>query len=72
MPQDHGQRRIYTIWVIELQTIAADFSEFSSAIRPISHVNKQNCRIWGFQNFQVTVERSLHQSPYGVHFSPWS
>ena len=62
---DHLQRRRYVEWVLEKQTADRNFANkffFSDESHFIlsEYVNKQNCRIWRFENSQVIEKRPLH------------
>ncbi|EFN63948.1 hypothetical protein EAG_14216, partial [Camponotus floridanus] len=74
-PVDHGMRRKYADWVLEQQAVDGDFSTkiFFSDEAHFSlggYVNKQNCRIWGNENPQVSQERPMH--PGKVWCAFWS
>ena len=76
-PTDHSQRRRYDEWVLEQQTVDANFSNkifFSddALFTLFGYVNKQNYRIWGSENLQVIEKRPLHPEKFTFWCALWS
>ena len=76
-PADHSQRRRYMEWVLEQQAVDGNFSNkifFSDEahFKLGEYVNKQYCRIWGFEDLQVIKERPLHPEKVTVWCDLWS
>ena len=64
-------------WVLEQQPVDENFSNkifFSNEAYFTlgGYANKQNCRVWGFENPYVTKERSLHPENVSVWWTFWS
>lgn len=75
-PRDHGLRRTFVNWVLEMQTIDPDFFRKiilsdEAHFHLDGYVNKQNCRIWGSENPRTIVEKSLHPKRVTVWCGFW-
>ena len=75
-PADHLHRRRCVEWGLEQQAVDGNFSKKISFTDKAyftlcGYVNKQYCRIWGFENPQVIEERPLYSEKVRVWCVLW-
>lgn len=76
-PADHGQRRTFVNWLLEMQEADADFFKkiiFSDEahFHLSGYVNKQNCRVWGSENPRAIVEQPHYPQRVTVWCGFWT
>jgi Helix-turn-helix domain (DUF4817) len=76
-PTDHGKRRQFVEWILEMQRENEGFTKriiFSDEahFHLNGFVNKQNCRIWGSENPRVIKEKQMHPQRVTVWCGIWS